>query len=273
MVRFIVLLLAVNLIAFPKLKAQVYKSSDTLNAQSYFKQSFQYSLNSKKHQLYLDSALMLIPTEAYYWQQKAMPLYKEHKWELGRPFLDSAVKYNQEKYLEYRGFMRCIFERRYLLAKEDFYLAKALYGNRYVMDHSYDFYLGLCCLQLNQFDSAQHLFDAVITEDQQRFGKDGVHFNHWFYRAMVSYAKEEYETCISFLDKAMTRHPQFADAHFYKANCLFYLNKQEEGKKEAQLAKSCADQHLSLNEDNAIYEWYPYQVRTYYYDNLINNLR
>lgn len=199
-----------------------------------------------------------------------MPYYKEDQYEIGRPFLDSAVKYNPRQYLEYRGFMRCIFEKNYTLAKEDFHEAKARYGLGYTMDHSYDFFLGLCSLQLNQLDSAAYYFDQVIQDDMHHFGEKGVHFNHWFYKAMVAYAKEEMADCILYLDKVLTIYPQMADAHYYKALCLLDQKKTEEAKQEAHTAKQYAEQHYSINEDNAIYEWYPYQVKTYYYDVLEN---
>lgn len=189
------------------LTVQGYTKADSAKADHYFKKAFTYRLYSSQHQLYLDSALFIIPTNAYYWQQKSMPLYKQDKWELAKPFLDSAVKYGPEHYLEYRGFMRCIFERNYQTAKADFHEATRRYGNRYVMDHSYEFYLGLCSLQLNEIDSADYYLSRVIQEDQDRFGKEGVHFNHWFYRAMVAYEKEETKDCLHYLELALQRYP------------------------------------------------------------------
>lgn len=69
---------------------RTYSSADSLKAKAYFDSSWHYNAGAAKHQLYLDSALQVIPTYAWYWQQKSMPLYKQLRYQLGRPFLDSA---------------------------------------------------------------------------------------------------------------------------------------------------------------------------------------
>lgn len=84
---------------------------------------------SQDHQLYLDSVLSILPHSAYHWQPKAMPLYKQKKYEIGSAYLDSAVKYDdRQQYLEYRGFMKCIFQKTYKSAITDFEEAKKLQG-------------------------------------------------------------------------------------------------------------------------------------------------
>ena len=44
---------------------------------------------------------MFEPTNAYLWQQKAMPFFKQKKYELGLQYLDSAIKYDQTNYEDY----------------------------------------------------------------------------------------------------------------------------------------------------------------------------
>src|SRR5690349_15024531 len=65
------------------------------------------NIYSTKYQAYLDSLLLLLPTHAYYWQQKGMPLFKQKKYEIGMAFLDSAVKYDSNQWLDYRAFIKC----------------------------------------------------------------------------------------------------------------------------------------------------------------------
>jgi hypothetical protein len=116
---------SVCLYAFTALSqnSKPYSKQDSLKAKTYFDNSWKYSLGSVQHQLYLDSALAIMPTNAYYWQQKSMPLYKAHKHELGKPFVDSAVKYDPSHWLEYRAFLKCIYHRTYTDALTDFYTA------------------------------------------------------------------------------------------------------------------------------------------------------
>ncbi|QQD14266.1 hypothetical protein [Sphingobacterium sp. UDSM-2020] len=56
----------------------------------------QYSYYSKEWQKYIDMGLKEDSTIAYLWQQKAMPLFKQGKYELGMQYLDKAVLYDMD---------------------------------------------------------------------------------------------------------------------------------------------------------------------------------
>lgn len=84
-----------------------------------------------------------------------MPYFKRQKYEIGMKILDSAIQIEPAELIDYRAFMKCIFVKSYTSAIEDFLLSKKLKGEHgYIMDHSYDFYIGLCYLQLNQYSEA-----------------------------------------------------------------------------------------------------------------------
>lgn len=250
-----------------------YSRKDSLRAKAYFDSSWSYSLGSARHQAYLDSALMVMPTNAYFWQQKSMPLYKANKYELGRPFLDSAVKYDPEQWLEYRGYMKCIFEKNYKVALADFQKAKAKYGKRTVMDHPYDLYIGLCHLQLNLLDSAEHYISNCIEETLKTRGNKWVHYNHFFYLGVVSYQAENYKQAIEAFDKALSLYQGFSDAEYYKALCLHEMGQLQEAYTWMKKANEDHRQGYSLNEDNCKYEYYPYQVRPAYFSASLEWLR
>lgn len=244
---------------------QNYSAADSAKAKQYFNKSWNYGLMSDKHQLYLDSALMVMPTNAYYWQQKSMPLYKAFKFEIGRPFLDSAVKYDPEHWLDYRGFMSSMFARQYGDALKDFHLAKKLYGNRPVMDHSYTFYMGLCHLQLDNLDSSEYYLKSCIDDELKKFPDESwVHYNHLFYMAMVYYQKDDLSKTIEYLDKALKQYATFTDAQYYKSLCCYQMGRKEEALALMEQCYINFKQGYSLNEDNERYEYYPYQVRKYY---------
>ena len=212
-------------------------------------------LLSMRRQYYTDSALTIEPNNAYLWQQKAMPLFKLRKYEIGLTYLDSAVAKNVE-YLDYRAFMKCIFMKSYKDALMDFDLATELNGNSYIMDHPYTFYQGLCYLQLNQFDKAKHFFN-------QNLKNDSVHFLDYFYLGVIYYEIEDYSESIKFLDKCLDNYSQFPDALFYKSLCIEKLEGVKAMIPILEQAKIYAKKGYSLNEDNAIYEPYPYQVSLY----------
>jgi tetratricopeptide (TPR) repeat protein len=253
--------------------APTYSKQDSLRARQYFDSSWNYRLGSQKHQLYLDSALMLIPTHAWYWQQKSMPLYKAHKYEAGRPFLDSAVKYDPGRWLDYAAVLECIFERNYNNSLRDFYKALALNGNLSVMDHPYNFFIGLCHLQLNHFDSSEFYFKNCIEDVRKTKGDDWVHVNHLFYMGIVYYEKEEYTKAINYFNKAIVQYKRFSDAQYYKALCLSELKKTQEALACMEEAETNYNAGYGLNEDNALYEYYPYQLRKYYLSNAVKRMR
>ncbi len=117
-----------------------------------------HGLYTRERQEALDKALEEHPTIAYFWQQKAMPLFKQGKHEVGMEYIDKAVQYDRRNYQEYRAFIKCIFAKTYRAAIEDFEDCKQRFGNNYVMDHSYDFHIALSYLQLNEFEKAAEIF-------------------------------------------------------------------------------------------------------------------
>lgn len=100
-------------------KNDLKKSEETfnINRQKQEKIIERYLKNGAwKHELYsmewqeeIDKGLAQDSTIAYLWQQKAMPLFKQGKYEAGMEFIDKAVQYNPERWQDYRAFIKCIF--------------------------------------------------------------------------------------------------------------------------------------------------------------------
>ncbi len=223
--------------------------------------AYEKGLYSRAFQEELDKGLAKDSTIAYLWQQKAMPLYKQGKYEAGSDFLDKAVKYKPEEYLEYRAFMKCIFSKRYKSAIEDFEACKAKYGNSIVMDHSYDFYIGISQLQLNLFEEAEQTFEKDLAHQIKTYGEGFVHHLDLFYLGISKYENEKYEEGIVAFDKALKLYPEFADAQYYKAMCIGRLGNEEEALELIEVAAKNGQAGYTINEDNASYERYPYQKR------------
>ena len=131
----------------------------------YMNQAYKYNVGSQYYFNEMDKAIQDHPSIAYFWQQYAMPLFKQRKYELGMQYLDKAVALSPEEYLDYRAFIKCIFSKQYREAIQDFEEAVALYGNQHVMDHSYQFYIALCYLQLSEFEKAKNLLEPEIQEN------------------------------------------------------------------------------------------------------------
>lgn len=209
----------------------------------------------------LDEGLKKDSTVAQLWQQKAMPYFKCRKYEVGMAFLDKAVLYDKQEWLPYRGFMKCIFSKNYKEAIADFEECIKLYGNGYRMDHSYRFYIGLCYLQLNEYEKAEKIIgdyvDDIYTNRQQL-----EHPTAYFYQGIAKYELKKWDEAIAVFDKALKIYPEFSDVKYYKAICWL-----KQGKSKAEVvalidsAKEDAAKGFTINEDNTVYETYPYQVK------------
>jgi len=222
-------------------------------------QKYNYKFQMTEWQNCLDQGLAVDSTVAYLWQQKAMPYFKARKYEVGMAFLDNAVKYKPERYLSYRAFIKCIFSKQYKEALVDFEKALEMEGNAYVMDHSYKFYIALCHLQLNHFEQAEIIFEEDINLQIKDWGE--AHFIDEFYYGITKYELGKWQEAIDEFDKSLAIYTSFSDAKYYKALCLFRLGKTEEGKDLITEARKDADLGNTFNEDNSIYEPYPYKVR------------
>jgi tetratricopeptide (TPR) repeat protein len=237
-------------------------SSDSLKIAEYWKKANTYSLNSQQRQIYLDSALLIKPDSAYFWQQKAMPLYKAKKYSLGKPFLKKAVEYDPEGNLDYSGFMKCIFSKEYEESIKELLEAKERFGDSYVMDHTYNFYIGLDYLQLNEFEKAK---EFLLKSKAQQFAdfpndppEEACHYLDWFYLGVVAYELENYEEAVANFDMALKVYTNFGDALYYKAYSLLSLERRDDAKLVWNLTMD--NKINTINEDNVFYEVYPYQI-------------
>ncbi|RYZ00218.1 MAG: tetratricopeptide repeat protein [Chitinophagaceae bacterium] len=218
--------------------------------------AWKYSYLTPEWAQHIDAGLRADSTIAYLWQQKAMPLFKMRKYELALPLLDQAVRYDPH-WLDYRAFMKCIFTKQYRSALDDFAAARTAKGNASVMDHTYAFYEALCHLQLNEFAEALALLQAQVREHD---AKGWTHHLDLYYLGIAYYETGRWAEALAAFDRAIAKYTQFSDAYFYKGKCLGQLGRNAEGLAVIRAGKAFYEKGYSINEDNAIYETYPYQV-------------
>lgn len=221
--------------------------------------AWKYSLYSQEYQSEIDKGLAKDSTVAYLWQQKSMPLLKKRKYEIGIEYLDKAVKYDRIKWQDYRAFIKCIFAKTYREAILDFEDYKYRFGYGFVMDHSFDFYIGLSYLQLNEFEKADEIFQKDYKYQLKENGKDWIHHLDLFYYGITKYELKEYQKAVEFFDLALEIYPNFSEVQLYKAVTLRKLGKNNEAKKYDVLAEMNGRKGNTINEANSIYELYPYQ--------------
>jgi tetratricopeptide (TPR) repeat protein len=260
-----ILIIILNIILFSSYNAQegekTKEQSQKAIIEKYLKSASEYSLYSRERAEEIDKGLTEDSTIAYLWQQKAMPLFKMGKYELGMESLDKAVLYNRQRHQGYRGFIKCIFAKTYREAITDFEDCKSRYGNNYEMDHTYNFYIALSHLQLNEFKIAEEIFKADILNLEQTKGLDWVHHLDLFYYGISILEQKRYDEAIKIFDIALEKYPEFSDAQYYKAVCLGRTSKFDEARELGEKAKENAKNGYTINEDNVAYERYPYQKR------------
>lgn len=248
--------------------------TDSIALNNYMDSAFSQELFSARRRAYLDSALAVKHDFAYAWQQRAMPLFKQQKYELAMPYLDSAVKYDTKNHwLEYRAFMKCIYQKDYSGALKDFYTAKRHNSDGYVMDHPYDFYIGLCYLQLNNFDSCAILMNKCIDAKRKANGDNWVHYLHWFYLGVATSEQGDYKKAIQCFDNSLALYKQFSDAQYHKAICYVYMKDYAKALELMEATDTNLKQGYTMNEDNSLYETYPYQVNKFFLNSYVNWLR
>ncbi len=225
--------------------------------------AWKHELYSRQWQEEIDKGLAKDSTIAYLWQQKAMPMFKQGKYEVGMEFIDNAVKYDRQRWQDYRAFIKCIFAKSYREAITDFQDCKKRFGNNYVMDHTYDFYIGLSYLQLNEFEKAEQIFQKDYEYQLKDKGEDGLHHLDLFYFGISKYEQKDYLGAIKIFDKALKIYPDFSEVQIFKADCLRKIGKTEKAKELQKLGEINGRKGNTINEDNVIYERYPYQIRWY----------
>jgi tetratricopeptide (TPR) repeat protein len=221
--------------------------------------AWKHMMFSKEWQDNIDAGLKKDSTVAYLWQQKAMPYFKLRKCEIGMPLIDKAVQYDRQRWQPYRAFIKCIFARNDKDAMVDFEDCKKRFGNNYEMDHTYNFYIGLCLLQLNKYPEAEKIFKEY-NDEMFKTRQNLEHPTALFYYGISVYEQQKWDEAVKIFDKTLSIYPNFSDVKFYKAMCLLNLKKSNEAQLLLEEGKKDGEKGYTINEDNTIYEKYPYQV-------------
>ena len=64
---------------------------------------------SKEWNKWIDKGILEDSTIAVFWQQKALPFWKQKKYESAIRYYNKAVLYDRQTWLSRLGFLKCIF--------------------------------------------------------------------------------------------------------------------------------------------------------------------
>ncbi|MCG8332810.1 MAG: tetratricopeptide repeat protein [Chitinophagales bacterium] len=222
--------------------------------------AWNYHYLTKEWDEWINKGIQEDSTIALLWQQKALPFWKQKKYQLAIMYYNKAVALDRQRWLSRLAFLKCIFAKDYEGALTDLIAYKKEFGSTYEQDHTLEFYMGICYLQLNQFDEALKTLKEDIETQERKHGTNWVHFLDRYYLAIAYYEQSKYEGAIVEFDKVLDQYPNFSDAQYYKSLCLNYLGEKEKAK--VLMAKGKVNFHNgnTFYEDSNIYETYPYQL-------------
>jgi tetratricopeptide (TPR) repeat protein len=263
----IYLLLIVTATAFSQekeLSSEIREKQDAIIEEFVTNCAEKYNLVEEmpERQNCLDEGLKKDNTIASLWQQKAMAYFVAGKYEIGKPFLDKAVFFDAKRCQPYRAYVKCIFAKTYRESLLDFEDCIKKFGNGYVMDHTYGFYMGLCYLQLNEFEKAEKILQEY-NDDIYKNRQQLQHPTALFYLGIAKYEQKKWQEAIAEFDKALRIYPNFSDAKYYKAICMSKLGTMEEATaKLYNELKEDSKKGYTINEYNTLFEKYPYQLKS-----------
>jgi len=215
---------------------------------------------TKEWDEWVNKGIQADSTIAYLWQQKALPFWKQKKYQLAIKYYNKAVGLDRQRWLSRLAFLKCIFAKDYNGALDDLIDYKNEYGSTYEQDHTLELYMGICYLQLNQFDKALKTLQVNIESQENEYGSDWVNFLDKYYLAIAYYELNNYTMAISEFDKVLKQNPTFSDAQYYKSICLNYIGEKEKAKTLMIKGKANFENGYTFSEASSFYENYPYQL-------------
>jgi tetratricopeptide (TPR) repeat protein len=212
---------------------------------------------------------MICPNVSYAYQQKSMPYMKGGDYKNGIKYLNKAVEFDPERYTDYRAFMKCIFTKDYKGAIFDFNDAEKLDPNKFVMDHSYSFYRGLCNLELKNYKLAEIEFLKDIYTQTKNDTSITAHFNTYLYLGILYYEMKQFDKAKVFLCKSLLQYQNLPESNYYLSLTLEAQGKPN-FKEFMVIAKNSKISGLTMNEDNLFYTNYPHQITLFEIEKKLN---
>lgn len=255
---FIILISVINACGQTEIKKQ-HTQDSIIN--KYLKNgAYNYHYITQEWDDIINKGLQEDSTIAVLWQQKALPYWKTKKYELAIDCYNKAVLYDRASYLGRRGYLKCVFQKQYKDAILDMELAEKEFGYGYQNDHSYQFYISLSYLQLNEFVKAEKILQNDFNKTIKERGESWIHYLELFYMGIIQYELRNYEKAIIYFDKSIAFYSNFSDAKYYKGLSMLKIGDKEKAETIMREAKLNFEQGYSINEDDSFYESYPYKV-------------
>ncbi len=219
-----------------------------------------YSYTSQGWQDACDSLLVICPDLDQLWQMKAMPGIKTGDWNGCFSNLVHAVEIKPDRWLPYQAFLKCMFVKDYAGALRDFGRCDTVARGAGVMDHSYDFFKGLCCLGLKDYKGAYAFLKRDIDNQVKFRGKENVHYVSLYYWGIYHYINGTYPEAVEAFRQVLKIFPQYPEPSFYLGMVLRKQGKESEALSCFRTAKESLLGGYNSNEDQEFYVNYPFAI-------------
>ena len=87
-----------------------------------------------------------------------------------------------------------------------------------------------------------------------------------FYAGIAAQELNQHKEAIQYFDAALKSYSNFSDAKYYKSLSLFRIEQFDIAEKTLNECELDFKSGYTINEDNAMYEKYPYQIKQFYID-------
>ena len=238
--------------------SKVYQ--DSLVARYLDRGAHRISYLSPRWGSYCDSLIAACPNIAYAYQQKAMPLIKCGDYAKAFPLIDKAVALDANKWLAYRGFLKCIFTKDYTGALVDFRRVAQLKPNGREMDHTYAFFAGLCNMEMGNYKKAETDFNEDMRQQSGADGRGEIHFNTLFYAGLGALKQQQYPQAQTYLERCLKAYAQHPEGNYYLALAQRAQGQEAAARQHLDAAQRALISGYRLNEDNIFYTNYPGQI-------------
>jgi tetratricopeptide (TPR) repeat protein len=195
--------------------------------------------------------------EAY--MSRSVPYNKTGQHAIGFAMLNKAVELAPILNLGYRAFVKLYMMHDYEGALLDCLRLDSLtsYAKPGVWGEDMDMVIGLCYLQLNDFQKARFRFTNSINTVTKEVGKEWNSPRAFLYLGITHMKEKAYSQAIKVLDELIQLNPNYSEAYYYKAQCYSALKDLINA--EATLEK-CRQVFGKYGAEKNAYFELPYQI-------------
>lgn len=218
-----------------------------------------YPQVSMQSDLYYKLVLEKYPNthEAYMSRSVAYNKCGEHA--TGFAMLNRAVELDPMQNLGYRAFVKLYMMHDYEGALQDCLRLDSLtaYAKPGVWGEDMDMVIGLCYLQLADFQKARLRFTNSINRVTQKSGKQWNSPRVFLYLGITLMKEKAYSQATQVLNELIKLYPNYSEAYYYKAQCYGSLKDLRNAEAALKKCKRVFEKHGA--EKNAYFEL-PYQI-------------